>query len=66
MNTAVSDELVGRNPCTIRGAGIGRTRERPLLETATVLALAEGSARGSAASSSSGASGACAQVCSSA
>ena len=41
MNTAVSDELIGRNPCTIRGAGIERTRERPLLDTETVLALTE-------------------------
>ena len=41
MNTAVSDELIGRNPCTIRGAGIERTRERPLLDTETVLALSD-------------------------
>jgi hypothetical protein len=41
MNTAVSDELINRNPCSIRGAGIERTRERPLLDTTTVLALAD-------------------------
>jgi integrase len=39
MNTAVADELIGRNPCTIRGAGMERTRERPMLDTAMVLAL---------------------------
>jgi integrase len=41
MNTAVSDQLVGRNPCTIRGAGIEHATERPLLGTPTVLRLAE-------------------------
>jgi integrase len=41
LNTAVADELIGRNPCTIRGAGMEQTRERPMLDTATVLALAE-------------------------
>jgi hypothetical protein len=41
MNTAVSDEVINRNPCSIRGAGIERTRKRPLLDTTTVLALAD-------------------------
>jgi integrase len=41
MNTAVCDELISRNPCTIRGAGVERARERPMLDTTTVLALAE-------------------------
>jgi integrase len=41
LNTAVADELLGRNPCTIRGGGSEHARERPLLETATVLALAD-------------------------
>ena len=41
LNTAVSDQLIGRNPCTIRGAGIEHARERPMLDTATVLALAD-------------------------
>jgi integrase len=41
LNTAVADELLGRNPCTIRGGGIEHARERPMLETATVLRLAD-------------------------
>jgi integrase len=41
LNTAVADGLIGRNPCTIRGAGIDHARERPMLDTATVLELAE-------------------------
>jgi integrase len=41
LNTAVADELVGRNPCAIRGAGIEHAEERPMLDTATVLALAD-------------------------
>ena len=41
LNTAVADGLIGRNPCTIRGAGIEHARERPMLDTATVLELAE-------------------------
>lgn len=41
LNTAVADELLGRNPCTIRGGGSEHARERPLLETAAVLALAD-------------------------
>jgi integrase len=41
LMTAVSDELIPRNPCTIKGAGIERAGERPLLETAMVLHLAD-------------------------
>jgi integrase len=41
LNTAVSDELIARNPCVIKGAGIERTPERPMLDTATVLQLAD-------------------------
>jgi integrase len=41
LNTAVSDQLIGRNPCSIRGAGIEHATERPMLDTATVLALAD-------------------------
>ena len=41
LNTAVADGLIGRNPCTIRGAGIEHARERPMLDTTTVLELAE-------------------------
>lgn len=42
LMTAVSDELIARNPCTIKGAGIEQARERPMLDTATVLKLADG------------------------
>jgi len=38
--TAATDDLIARNPCTIRGGGIERARERPLLEISTVFALA--------------------------
>lgn len=41
LMTAVSDELIGRNPCTIKGAGIERARERPLLDPLTVLKLSD-------------------------
>jgi integrase len=41
LTTAVSDELIGRNPCTIKGAGIEQARERPMLDTGTVLQLAD-------------------------
>lgn len=40
LNTAVADELIGRNPCRIQGAGASHTAERPMPETATVLELA--------------------------
>ena len=40
LNTAVADELLGRNPCTIRGGGTEDARERPMLRHATVLRLA--------------------------
>ena len=40
LNTAVFDRLLTQNPCTIPGAGIEDTPERPLLDTATVLDLA--------------------------
>ncbi len=42
MGTAVSDELVGRNPCVVRGAGQEHSPERPMLTVAQVAALAEG------------------------
>jgi integrase len=41
MNTALNDELIGRNPCTIRGAGMEHAPERPMIETAMVLKLAD-------------------------
>ncbi len=41
LNTAVSDGLISKNPCTIRGAGIEHAPERPMLCTSEVLQLAE-------------------------
>ena len=40
LNTAVEDLRIGRNPCQIRGAGIERAAERPIVEAATILDLA--------------------------
>ena len=40
LNTAVEDLRIGRNPCQIRGAGIERAAERPIVEAATILHLA--------------------------
>lgn len=41
LNTAVTDELIARNPCTVRGAGVSRTAERTVATIAQVNALAE-------------------------
>jgi integrase len=41
LNTAVSDELLLRNPCTVRGAGVSRSGERTVATVAQVNALAE-------------------------
>lgn len=41
LNTAVQDELIVRNPCTVRGAGVPRTAERPVATLAQVERLAE-------------------------
>jgi integrase len=41
LNTAVGDELIVRNPCTIKGAGIERSPERPVATIAQVWALAD-------------------------
>jgi hypothetical protein len=41
MNTAVDDEVVGRNPCRIKGAGVEPTPERPVIGVEAVLALAD-------------------------
>ena len=41
LNTALADGLIGRNPWTIRGAGIEHAREGPMLDTTTVLELSE-------------------------
>lgn len=40
LNTALADDLIGRNPCRIKGAGTERAPERPILETGHVLDLA--------------------------
>jgi len=41
LNTAVTDELIARNPCSIKGGGIERSRERPMIDTTVVLQLAD-------------------------
>ncbi len=41
LNTAVSDGLISKNPCAIRGAGIEHAPERPMLATTAVLELAD-------------------------
>ncbi len=41
LNTAVADELVTRNPCTVRGAGVARSAERSVATLAQVQALAD-------------------------
>jgi integrase len=41
LGTAVEDELVVKNPCVIKGAGVERTAERPIATVAQVHALAE-------------------------
>ena len=41
FNTAVDDELIGRNPCRIRGGGAERADERPMIEAALVFKLAD-------------------------
>ncbi len=40
LGTAVADELIVRNPCTVKGAGQERSPERPMLSIAEVDALA--------------------------
>jgi integrase len=40
LNTAVDDELIRRNPCRIKGAGIERAAERPTATVAQVFDLA--------------------------
>lgn len=39
LNTAVDDGTIRRNPCRIKGAGIERIEERPVLSARQVLAL---------------------------
>jgi integrase len=41
LNTAVADELLTRNPCTVRGAGVARSAERSVATLAQVQALAD-------------------------
>ena len=41
LQTAVQDGLVARNPCAIRGAGVERPKERPVVGIAEVFAIAE-------------------------
>lgn len=41
LNTAVADEVIFRNPCVIKGAGVSRSAERPIATIAQVLALAD-------------------------
>ncbi|HZT66892.1 MAG TPA: site-specific integrase [Acidimicrobiales bacterium] len=41
LNTAVSDDILARNPCRIRGGGIEHSAERPMLDATTVLTVAD-------------------------
>jgi integrase len=41
LNTAVDDELIRRNPCRIKGAGVEASPERPIASPAQVHALVE-------------------------
>ncbi len=41
LNTAVADELLPRNPCTVRGAGVSRAGERSIATVAQVHTLAD-------------------------
>jgi integrase len=41
LNTAVTDELLQRNPCTVRGAGVSNAAERSVATIVQVNALAE-------------------------
>lgn len=41
LGTAVADELLTRNPCQVRGAGVERTAERPVATVEQVFALAD-------------------------
>jgi integrase len=41
LNTAVDDGIIRRNPCRIKGAGLEKSAERPVLTVPEVFALAE-------------------------
>ena len=40
LNTAIDDELIGRNPCRIRGGGAEHADERPMIDAELVFRLA--------------------------
>jgi integrase len=40
FSTAISDELIARNPCAVKGAGQERSSERPMVSVPEVAALA--------------------------
>ena len=40
MDTAMADGLIATNPCAIKGAGVERAKERPVITVAQVWALA--------------------------
>ena len=40
LNTAVDDDIIGRNPCRLKGAGNEPTPERPVISVETVYAIA--------------------------
>lgn len=40
LNTVVEDELIKRNPCRIKNAGVERPEERPVLTVPEVFRLA--------------------------
>ena len=42
LATAVDDELLSRNPCILRGAGVERSAERPIISISEVSAIADG------------------------
>ncbi|MDP9420788.1 MAG: hypothetical protein M3P53_11705 [Actinomycetota bacterium] len=41
LNTAVDDELIGRNPCRIRGGGAEHADERPMIDADLVIRLGD-------------------------
>ncbi len=41
LTVAVSDEVIARNPCQVKGGGVERAKERPIATVAQVQALAE-------------------------
>lgn len=41
LNTAVADEMIVKNPCVLKGAGVESAPERPIASTGEVAALAD-------------------------